>query len=34
MPKVDMNNPQFQADLFKLEKKEQMALLFNLKKDT
>jgi hypothetical protein len=32
MPKVDMNNPQFQADLFKLEKKEQMALLSTLKK--
>ena len=32
MPKVDMNNPQFQADLFKLEKKEQLALLSTLKK--
>ena len=32
MPKVDMNNPEFQKDLFKLEKKEQLALLATLKK--
>ena len=32
MPKIDMNNPYFQEDLFKLEKNEQMALLRTLRK--
>ena len=30
--KIDMNNPEFQQDLFKLEKTEQTALINTLKK--
>jgi len=30
--KIDLNNPEFQSDLFTLEKKEQLALIKTLKK--
>lgn len=30
--KIDLNNPEFQSDLFDLEKKEQLALIKTLKK--
>ena len=30
--KIDMNNPEFQRDLFSLEKNEQLALIKTLKK--
>lgn len=32
MPKIDLNSPQFQKDLFALEKNEQLALLKTLRK--